>query len=58
METEDFQKQKNRFLVDPGNFINKDITVEESVRELHQLLIDKKSLLADIEKNFTVIITS
>lgn len=54
METEDFYiKAKESFLSRSGKtFINKDITVEESVRELHQLLIDKKSLLADIEKTY------
>ena len=43
METEDFYiNAKESFLSRSGKtFINKDITVEESVRELHQLLIDK-----------------
>ncbi len=54
METEDFYiRAKESFLEKSGEtFYNKNITVEESVRKLHKLLVEKKALLADIENTY------
>jgi hypothetical protein len=54
METEDFFiKAKQSFLEKSHKaFQNKDITIEESVRKLHKLLLEKKHLLKDIERTY------
>lgn len=54
METENFYvKAKQSFLEKSEKaFHNKNITVEESVRRLHKLLLEKRSLLTDIEKTY------
>jgi hypothetical protein len=54
METEDFYiKAKQSFLEKSQRaFHNKNITIEESVRKLHKLLVEKKQLLEGIEKTY------
>lgn len=54
METEDFYIKAQQSFLEKSRtaFHNKKITIEDSVRKLHQLLVEKRSLLKNIEKTY------
>lgn len=54
METEDFYIKACQSFLEKSRraFHNNNITIEESVRNLHKLLTEKNSLLQDIEKTY------